>query len=105
MNNNWERNKVFPNQLLVIIFDYLDIKSKLSAESVCNRWRLLIKTGFDSKASLLIEDIESEDHKRYGDYKPFNIRNCCQLSVVCLNGLKKQINKSSNNWIIISKIM
>jgi hypothetical protein len=48
---------------------------------------------------VLIEDIESEDHKRYGDYKPFNIRNCRQLSVVCLNRFKKQINKSLNNWI------
>jgi hypothetical protein len=105
LNKEMIRINELPNELLVIIFDYLDIKSKLRSESVCKCWQQLIRISFDLKTTLLIEDIHSKDHKRYGDYKPFNIRNSRQLSVVCLTPFKKQMNKTSNYRFIISKIV
>jgi hypothetical protein len=44
--------KELSNELLVNIFDYLDMKSKLRAESVCKGWQQFIKTGFHLKTTL-----------------------------------------------------
>jgi hypothetical protein len=72
----------------------------MRAESVCKGWQRLIKTSLDLKTTLLIED-----HMRYRDSKSFDIKNSKQLSVVRLTQFQKQLNKSSNYKIIISKII
>jgi hypothetical protein len=93
-----------PNQLLTQIFDYLRIKSKSKSKFgsiVRKRCHQLIENSLHLKTTLFIEHIESKHHKRYANYKPFNINNCRQLSVVCLDQLEERMNKTPNYGFII----
>ncbi len=72
-----------PNELLVMIFCYLNFESKLNVKNVCKLWHQLICYSFNSNQYLLIKDINHSIYQRLDQFMPFGLKKYSKnLSVV-----------------------
>jgi hypothetical protein len=82
------------NELLVIVFCYLDFESKLNVKIVCKLWHQLICYSFNSNQYLLIKDINHNIYQRLGQFTPFGLKKFSKnLSVISLKQMKSFLDK------------